>query len=272
MVLLLLAAPLYAGGEYGFPDPNLNEEFDKNYYEHKYPNWVYAKGSSMTVVFASGTVGSFNRVDAVGARITGVSVLSTGGAALELLYSGGSILNSYTRSTNLYNQFSFAGSSFTFTNGGATTFVYFDSAGTDILGTNTNDGAAAGYVGEYIQSVVSGVAGPSTGQYKDITTISLTAGDWDVSMLMVMDGTGVTITGTWDGGISIGTAGNAFSDRVSGSNAYLVNPAAINTNLWSIPTLPVSVAATTIVRMKSQLLYSAGAPAAAGRLSARRVR
>lgn len=139
-------------------------------------------------------------------------------------------------------------------------------------GTATNDSAAAGMIGEYVSSVFSSVAAAATGDYKDMTTISLTAGDWDVSLLMLVQGAGVTITGTWDCGISIGTAGNAFSDRVSGSNAYQVNPAAVNTNAWNIPNLRLSLSSTTTVRAKLALLYSSGSPTGDGRLSARRVR
>jgi hypothetical protein len=51
-----------------------------------------------------------------------------------------------------------------------------------IVGTPTNDTAAAGNVGEYISSTVNnpGVA-LTTGVAVNVTSISLTAGDWDVS-------------------------------------------------------------------------------------------
>lgn len=49
-------------------------------------------------------------------------------------------------------------------------------------GTTTNDNAATGYIGEYLSStVLSGSAvSLSGGVAKDITTLALTGGDWDV--------------------------------------------------------------------------------------------
>lgn len=57
-----------------------------------------------------------------------------------------------------------------------------NTAGVAIQGTNTNDDAATGYVGELItSSVASGSAvSLSTGTAADVTSITLTAGDWDV--------------------------------------------------------------------------------------------
>jgi hypothetical protein len=49
-------------------------------------------------------------------------------------------------------------------------------------GTNTNDSATAGNKGEYVESVLASGSAVSltTGGHKTITSISLTAGDWDV--------------------------------------------------------------------------------------------
>jgi hypothetical protein len=49
-----------------------------------------------------------------------------------------------------------------------------------ILGTNTNDSAAAGYVGEY-KSASFGATALTTAVLANLTSVALTAGDWDVS-------------------------------------------------------------------------------------------
>lgn len=56
------------------------------------------------------------------------------------------------------------------------------SSTSGIIGTTTNDDAAAGSVGEYIESVIVQASATSltTGTSKTVTSISLTAGDWDV--------------------------------------------------------------------------------------------
>lgn len=49
-----------------------------------------------------------------------------------------------------------------------------------LVGTTTNDNAAAGGIGEYINGTGTGVS-ISNGVAANIASISLTAGDWDVS-------------------------------------------------------------------------------------------
>lgn len=62
----------------------------------------------------------------------------------------------------------------------ATSLSFSSTSG--IIGTTTNNSAAAGSVGEYIESVVLAAAATSvtTVSAENLTSISLTAGDWDV--------------------------------------------------------------------------------------------
>lgn len=57
-----------------------------------------------------------------------------------------------------------------------------DGGAVRIRGTDTNDDAAAGFVGEFVEGSLSAGAPTAlvTGTAKTITSISLTAGDWDV--------------------------------------------------------------------------------------------
>lgn len=57
--------------------------------------------------------------------------------------------------------------------------ITFNST-TGVVGTTTNDAAAAGSVGEYVTSAVTSPVGISNNTATNITSISLTAGDWDV--------------------------------------------------------------------------------------------
>lgn len=73
------------------------------------------------------------------------------------------------------------------------------SSTSGIIGTTTNDNAAAGSVGQLISSVISSgsaVSYTSTGT-KDLTSISLTAGDWDVYGNILFAGTLVQSYGVW---------------------------------------------------------------------------
>lgn len=63
-----------------------------------------------------------------------------------------------------------------------TTGIVIDGAGTDIKGTITNDNAAAGFVGEFLESeiLVGSAVSLTSGVPANVTSLSLTAGDWDV--------------------------------------------------------------------------------------------
>lgn len=143
-----------------------------------------------------------------------------------------------------------------------------------IHGTNTNDSATAGFVGEYIESVVSLTNFPTTTNYGDLTSISLTAGDWDVTGILFADRNG----STWQDailGISI-TSGNSSTGLVNGSNkvvfAYTTAVATTSNFSLDIPNYRMSLSATTTIYLKYYSDYTVGTPQAAGRLSARRVR
>lgn len=141
-----------------------------------------------------------------------------------------------------------------------------------IVGTTTNDSTAAGNVGEYFTSPVGPTNFPATGVYGDLTSRSLTAGDWDVTGTLMMNG------GTINQSISVGistTAGNSTTGLVNGDNwAQTVVPETSGTinAFYSIPNVRFSLATTTTIYLKYQATYTGTTPAAFGRLSARRVR
>jgi hypothetical protein len=138
-------------------------------------------------------------------------------------------------------------------------------------GTTTNDSAAAGYIGEYIESVIDTAQNfPTSTQYGDLTSISLTAGDWDVTETFRASLNSATCTDV-SCGISV-TSGNSTTGLVAGSNLFLMAPpsSAYGSNMGF--TYRVSLASTTTVYFKIMASYSLGNPQARGRISARRVR
>jgi hypothetical protein len=143
-----------------------------------------------------------------------------------------------------------------------------------ISGTATNDNAAAGDVGEYVSSTSGDVSSTGTGQMFDVTSISLTAGDWDVSAI----GYGSIGSSTsWTGsrlGIST-TSGNSTSGLVEGDNLSVLVWTAGSTPIevmHIIPSYRMSLSATTTVYLKARESFSDGSTSALGRISARRVR
>lgn len=139
------------------------------------------------------------------------------------------------------------------------------------IGTKTNNNAAAGQVGEYVESVVAGVSYPTSTQYGDTTSISLPAGDWDVTLVASSYNNGATVTSVAHG-IST-TSGNSATGLTLGSNMVEIPPP--NSSYKSpaaIPAYRISLASTTTVYAKMQASYSVATPNCAVRLSARRVR
>ena len=159
---------------------------------------------------------------------------------------------------------------------GTTTTASFQASGVAIRGTNTNDSASTGFVGEYAQSLVSTATSVGTSaQYFDLTSISLTAGDWDVTGIVVYNRNAATYTSS---GLELGigtTAGNSSAGLVVGSNNVVDSR---TDNTWSnisltIPSFRISVASTTTYYLKGfPGSYSAGTPQYRCRMSARRVR
>jgi hypothetical protein len=145
-----------------------------------------------------------------------------------------------------------------------------NGAGSTFKGTTTNDNAATGYVGEYVESVLSfsGRTTLTNATGKSVTSVSLTAGDWDLFGFVGHDGASATTTYVM----------GSFSttNDTSNSTDYSFSPLIFTTsnfnNLMSVPTLRVSLSGTTTIYLVAESGFSAGTLKAWGRISARRVR
>ncbi len=144
--------------------------------------------------------------------------------------------------------------------------VKFSPTTKGIVGTTTNDGASPGYVGEFISSVVplgSPVVFVSTVD-KDLTSISLTAGDWDVFGNIHASASTITQGTVW---ISLTSA---TEPDLSLLNTVL--PLAASSVLGiSAPYFRASLAATTTIYL-SAAFTSTGTNNCCGGIYARRVR
>jgi len=146
-----------------------------------------------------------------------------------------------------------------------------------IVGTTTNDSATAGYVGEYVSSYIPTYANyPATGVVGDATSISLTAGDWDISYVLFGTNSG---SSNWSEVISfIGTAsGNNTTGLQGGDNtvddAWARSVTAVAAVNQTISAWRASISTTTTYYLKIYADYTSGAaPIYKCRISARRMR
>jgi hypothetical protein len=167
---------------------------------------------------------------------------------------------------------------FTFTAG---TSVTFPTSGTlltsaqptinqpNIVGTTTNDNAAAGSVGEFISSVILVAAGVSlvNSTSKNITSITLTAGDWDVWGNGCVVFTGVNATTVfWQNTVS------ASLPDFSKTTTMGVAATGTNINAAPIPAFRYSLAGNQTIFLSADCVFSSGTAKASGALYARRIR
>lgn len=141
-----------------------------------------------------------------------------------------------------------------------------------IVGTTTNNNANTGSVGEYVTNTATTVA-ISNSTATNVTSISLTAGDWDVTGQLQSNPAGTTTQSDVVTGISM-TSG-AFATLASGfnnQNSLPVNVAAgIAVNI-SAPITRISLSATTTVFLIGFVSYATSTLTVDGFIRARRVR
>lgn len=155
----------------------------------------------------------------------------------------------------------------------ATSIAFSPTTG-GITGTTTNDSASAGFVGEYAESnIASGSAtSVTTATPKTITSISLTAGDWDVDGVIHFLPAATTSITRLSTSLSLTT--NTTDVTVGRFNQMTCNATVNGGATWSNPIIPLrfSVASTTTVYLVADQTFTASTMTAYGIIRARRVR
>ncbi len=151
------------------------------------------------------------------------------------------------------------------------TSLTFNPTTNGIVGTSTNNNASAGYVGEFISSVipfassVAVIVNTST----DITSISLTAGDWEVygNVNQTTVPTNNTQLLGWSSTTSATLPDSSLYNNISLASALLTTSTGI-----SIPTRRYSLSGTTTVYLTAYQVGTAGSGTVCGAIYARRIR
>lgn len=140
-----------------------------------------------------------------------------------------------------------------------------------VTGTITNNNASAGFIGEYSSaSLASGSAlALTTATPLNVISLSLTAGDWMVTGVCGYHPAGSANVSYFEQSISTtsGTIGALGSFTV-------VSTVAVPTvdQVMPLPSVRISIAATTTVYLVAQAAFTVGTVAAYGFISARRMR
>jgi len=148
----------------------------------------------------------------------------------------------------------------------ATSLTFSPTTG-GIVGTTTNDNATAGDVGQFVSSVIASASPVSltTATAKDMTSISLTAGDWDVwgNIYYIIGGACTAIVG-WISSTS------ATEPDVSLLTLY--EAAAVTSQGFCVPGLRFSLSGTTSIYISAQANFSTSTVTVCGGIYARRRR
>ena len=142
-------------------------------------------------------------------------------------------------------------------------------------GINGTGDAAAGYIGEYIEAVVttSTAYGSTTGTTKSIATLNagnLPAGDWDLDFSVWMTANGGTCTevGVWISTTADSTTGRDFARNT----VYTTGPTSTHDDGVTLAGYRVSTAGSTTYYLTMSPSFTTAAPKYQCRISARRRR
>lgn len=133
-------------------------------------------------------------------------------------------------------------------------------------GTTTNDDALAGQVGEYVSAAAAPVS-VSSGTPGNITSISLTAGDWEISGTVTWQASGGSVMTT------VALSINTVSATLGGAESILQTTFTANgvAMLWAGPSR-FSLSGTTTIYLVELVGFTGGAVNANGTIAARRIR
>lgn len=148
------------------------------------------------------------------------------------------------------------------------------------VATTTNDNAAAGEIGEYLETtvLVGAAVSETTATPVDVCTLALTAGDWEVSATVnrVLIGTTATAYGAaisptantvpgQAGGSGVGADSVVFQNAVFGATVT-------GNHITAVNSVRVKLSAAATIHLVAADTFSAGTVGVYGTLRARRVR
>lgn len=159
---------------------------------------------------------------------------------------------------------------------GVTSDVAFNASSTitpsqtaGIVGTTTNNNANAGSFGEYLTGTTSGTS-VTTGTQFNATSVSLTAGDWDVTGTIGYLNAAGAIQNA--GNASISTTSATQNTAIGNMTTSSATQNTANNQRLSTPVVRLSLSATTTVYLVGSSTFSGGTETADGFIRARRVR
>ena len=146
-------------------------------------------------------------------------------------------------------------------------------------GTTTNDNAAAGQVGEFVTSTVpvGSAVSLTTATVSNMTSISLTAGDWDLNIQTNFNITGGTVVDVRMGASPTSAViATQAANGVVGTDALVISPLGLAgaTGVYTLGSVDCRISTSSTVTIFATALsnFSVGTVSVFGTIRARRVR
>jgi hypothetical protein len=206
-----------------------------------------------------------------GGTNTAAATLNINALGAKTIQRAGAALNANDIQSGFFYEVAYDGTNFQIVLSSANIPANYITTGTmssaRVAGTTTNDSAAAGSIGEYVTN--NNIAAPvslSSNTPANLTSISLTAGDWDVSGTVLLSASGGMTT--IEGDV------NSTSASFSGFATQMINGAGL-CSLANLQTAVVrfSLSVTTTVYLVGMAAFGGGVSVnASGTIRARRVR
>jgi hypothetical protein len=248
------------------------------------PNWTVSTGLTLNTGTTPSTLSLTTPIAAAAMpALTGDVTSAAGSTATALAAQSGLTAGTYNNITVNGKGLATAGSNVAYVTGGP----YLPLAGgtltgnltvPGIVGVSNGSNAAAGTVGEYLSSIVLTTSAISltSGTEANVTSISLTAGDWDVWAEGWFNAAATTTITELAVGININSTGlqGVPQDQTAVAVAGSFSAGLARAPSIVIPTAPcrVSVSATTTYYLNVNSAFAVSTLAAYGKLCARRGR
>lgn len=142
------------------------------------------------------------------------------------------------------------------------------------LGTTTNDSAATGYIGEYIEAKLLAASAESmtTSTSNTLASIAPTAGDWDVSGVIGYIPAATTSVTILSSHISLTDNTTSGADDNGSSQFATAANVMVNACVLATPIRRISIAATTTVYLVARATFTVSTMTAFGTIRGRRMR
>jgi len=229
--------------------------------------WNNSTNGSSTLQLVSATANSYFGLGIVDNSGSPYAQLSTGSAVLSTYFAinGHNYLQA-TAAGNVTVPAPTSGVGLTVNGVSGSAAISTSTTGSNIQGWTDGSNAAAGNIGEYIESHASAVAvAPNT--QTTITSISLTAGDWDVHGSFASGALGTTNTGFTAGINTTAATLPSFNYQL-----YQGTPSSSTPPIGPVPSQRFTFATTTTVYLVGEQLGAGTNASCGGQIWARRRR